>query len=160
MHMTLFLSITHTHNLTCLSAATAYTPIAPSPLPTHTAHMAPTGRSTGNCHTSHSLKSSGAGGKKKKITIRMESLALRTISQPIQDDDNPIAIRDFPEGCIPSEPLSPAWSPALNDNASNADCLSTQTPTPSYHHSHLTPQSISRRPSHSCAHPRHHRSRT
>lgn len=62
--------------------------------------MAPSGKSTDTRRTSQSLKSSGTGSKKKKITIRMESLALRTLTCPAADDD-PIAVRDYPDGCNP-----------------------------------------------------------
>lgn len=50
----------------------------------------------------YSLKSQpGSNSKKKRIAIRMESLALHIFAQPLDDSEGPIAIRDFPEGCNP-----------------------------------------------------------
>lgn len=54
----------------------------------------------------HSLKShSRTNSKKKRLTIRMESLALHTFAQPQNDSEDPIATRDFPEECNPTPTL-------------------------------------------------------
>lgn len=62
--------------------------------------MAPSDKTTNSQRTAKSLKSSGTGKKKKKkITIRMESLALHNLSQLADADGGPIVVRDYPEGC-------------------------------------------------------------
>lgn len=48
---------------------------------------------------SYSIKShASAGSKKKKLTIHLKSLALHQMPQP-GEEENPIAIRDFPDDC-------------------------------------------------------------
>lgn len=75
--------------------------------PTLLHNMAPSRKSKEDSwHSTRSLKSSGSGSKKKKLTVQLGSLDLHTSSlNPAADE--PVAVRDYPEDCTPQEMLSP-----------------------------------------------------
>lgn len=58
-------------------------------------------KSGGSRRSGPSIKSQSGGKKKKQLTVRMESLALHTLEKTINLEDSPIAVRDYPDGCIP-----------------------------------------------------------